>query len=137
MKIKCVNNSGKALPQRLKDARLGLSEATQFHVTVGREYVVYGVTIFLGDVWYYICDDSFSYFPVWHPAIIFSVVDGRISRFWTAAYRPSDQSSDEAFVVSFSEWASDGHFYGRLTDGETDAVQLFKNYKQKMDAEFA
>jgi hypothetical protein len=98
--------------------------------------VVYALTVFLGDIWYYVCDDSYSYYPVWNPAVLFAIADDRLSRFWNAAYRSKQESSDQAFVLAFSEWTSDPSFYERLTDGETAAVDVFKRYKKLMDHEF-
>jgi|SRR5579883_1782657 len=135
MRVRCTNNSGKALPARLRNIELGFTEGTRFHLTLGTEYVVYALTIFLGDIWYYICDDSYSYYPVWNPAVLFAISDDRISRFWKIGYRSKDESSDGGFLLAFPEWASDPGYYERLTDGDAAAVDLFRHYKEVMDQE--
>jgi hypothetical protein len=94
------------------------------------------MTIFHGDIWYYICDDSYSYYPVWNPGILFTITDDRVSRFWRVGYRPDHESSDEAFIITFAEWVSERYFYDRLTNRDPAAVDLFRHYKQLMDGEF-
>jgi hypothetical protein len=95
------------------------------------------MTLFLGDVWYYICDDDYSYFPVWYPAYLFRVVDPRMSTTWQYAYDATADSSDEAMVLAFKEWARDRRFYERLTERDPEAVETFRKYKELFDAEFA
>lgn len=54
MKIKCIANSGSALPSDCRNELVNITEETQFHLTIGKTYNVYGMTIFLGYIWYYI-----------------------------------------------------------------------------------
>lgn len=136
MRVVCTNNRGDNLPKHLWNEAMGLSKSTHFHITIGSEYVVYAITLFLGDIWYYICDDSYKYFPVWHPACLFRVVDPRLSATWQYVYDPVTDSSDEAMLLGFREWATDHGFYERLTEGDPDAVGVFRRYKTILDSEF-
>jgi hypothetical protein len=133
--VRCIASTGADLPVECLDDRLGLGPGTDFHLEVGADYVVYGLTVFLGHVWYYVADENFSYYPVWKPGSLFEAVDGTLSRFWVYGWHPPDEHGDEYPIFSFPEWANDRFFYDRLTDGEAPAVDVFRRYKALMDEE--
>lgn len=116
---------------------MGLTEGTRFDLQIGKEYVVYGLTVFLGHVWYYIADESYSYFPVWNPASMFQITDSRASKFWVIGYQTDDPKGDPSLLITFHEWVSDHMFYSRLTTGDPNCVALFKIYKERLDKEYA
>jgi hypothetical protein len=39
-------------------------------------------------------------------------------------------------IIAFEEWVSNPVFYDKLTDGDKNAVAVFKKYKKLMDGEF-
>ncbi|MBD1939013.1 hypothetical protein [Microcoleus sp. FACHB-68] len=82
MKIRCITNSGAALPEIYLDSRVNRSKETVFRLTVGKEYVVYALHEAGGAVWYYICDDHYMYYPQEHAAPLFEIVDNRLSHYW-------------------------------------------------------
>lgn len=114
---------------------MGLTEETHFDLKLGKEYVVYGLTVFLGHVWYYIADESYSSFPVWNPAALFEVTDGSISRYWIAGFQPGGAKADPSLLMAFAEWVNDPTFYTRLTDGDQQATAIFGEYKKRLDIE--
>jgi hypothetical protein len=132
MIVQCVSNSARDLPDSALDPRRGYGRNTNFSITVGQEYVVYAMTVFLCQNWYYICDDDKLYYPVWYPSSCFRVMSGKIPAIWEYDYQagPPPQA-----VFSFPEWAHDDRFYERLTDKEPDAVATFNRYKELLDAE--
>lgn len=101
-------------------------------LVVGTDYVAYGITIRKGDFWYYICDKSFLYYPIWRPGSLFRIADPRLSRLWILGGGP-----DCPPIISFPEWVNDLQYYNRLTDGDPDAMAVFANYKRLMDLEYA
>jgi hypothetical protein len=136
VRILCISNRGEDIPEDGREPRAGISSDTVFPVTVGKEYVVYGWTVWRGYPWYYLADDNHSYYPVWHPAALFEVVDGRLSRYWVYGYHRAVSSYDrDAPVVAFREWAEDPVFYDRLTDGDAQAVATFRRYQALMEQE--
>jgi hypothetical protein len=102
-----------------------------FHLTLGREYTVYAVVGWVGGFWYFVADDDFSYYPVWHPAPLFEITDGGISPLWRAG---SGNGGKEP-ILAPREWAENPVFYDRLTDRDPDAVAEFQRLKQVMDSE--
>ncbi len=132
MRVRCIAHSGKSLPDNYIDSRLTLYSTQKFDITVGKEYVVYGLTTYFNKVWYYICDDNRDY-PIWYPAPLFEVVDNRASSFWKYRFDLADNS----ILFAFEEWVSDLYFYDRLTDGEAVEVATFMEWKKRMDDEAA
>jgi hypothetical protein len=134
MKVRCVSNIAEAMPQASLDADLsGTFSKVEYYVTPGREYFVYGVTIFLGIAWYYIIDDVGNAWPIWYPCSMFEVVDGRLPASWLLGYFRFDREVQET-VLSFPEWASDFHFYERLTDLDPTTVATFERRRKEVEA---
>lgn len=132
MIVRCQATTGAALPVDARDPLLGINLDTEYPVTVGRSYPVYGVTILLGITWYYILDDDELPWPVWAPAPLFDVIDGTLPNSWQFGYFRF--SLEQQFpLLSFPEWAADHFFYERLVDGEEDAVRVFACRRQEVE----
>ena len=133
MKVKCIENKVLLLPDEIKK-NYSISYP-EFSVLVGKEYVVYGMTLNLGYIWYYLCDEHFDYYPVWKPSSFFEVVDSRLSRYWIYSYQVHPDIETYP-VIAFPEWANNLDYYDKLTDGDDPEVAIFKTYKELMDLEF-
>lgn len=128
MRVRCVSNVGADLPADYLSDRYQVSRESHFHVTPGMEYEVYGIVSFVGGFWYYLADDSFSYYPVWNPAPLFEIIDGSIPKDWrvgTQGTPPVDM------VITYPEWAGDPTYYERLIDREPDAVAAFERRRSR------
>jgi len=139
MKIRCAKNLASDLPETINpDLVLGISDPSRerrFPLVIGKEYVVYGITIRFGDAWYYICDENYTYYPVWQPAILFEITDSKIPVHWQAGYHLYEAAGDEAyFIVSFREWVDDPYFYDKLTAREAEQVGIFERYRSLMES---
>lgn len=139
MRIKCIANEGKDLPEDCLDPRGGYGREAKFALIIGKEYNVYAITLFRGYVWYYICDEDYFSYPIWNPAPLFEVVDGRISRYWKYNFTKGDKRwPGTKTIFAFEEWANDPYnYYDRLTNGNETEVAIFKRYKDLMDVEFS
>lgn len=136
MRVKCIKNRGAALPKDCLDPISGFDEKTRFALIIGKEYIVYGFTLYLGYVWYYLCDENYTYYPFWNPAPLFEVVDNRLSRFWRYNHITGSNHEKTNVIVAFKEWVNDPFYYDKLTNGEESAIAQFKHYKELMDLEF-
>ncbi|QVL30275.1 hypothetical protein KIH39_15595 [Telmatocola sphagniphila] len=134
MKIECISKSAITLPVDLIRPELGLGRDRIFSLITGKQYVVYGITCYLGHLWYYICDEDYSYYPIWNPAPLFRITDNRISKYWEIGEYLIG-SSEIIPIISFSEWVQNPIFYDLLTDREQSAVQTFIKYKKLIDEE--
>jgi hypothetical protein len=137
MFIKCISKTGKPLPQALLNERSGFARETEFDLIESKEYVVYAMTIEMGYIWYYICDESYGYFPIWQPSPLFQVISGKMSRYWIFAFYPETERYRSQISWAYPEWANNPYqYYDRLSDGEEEEVKIFKKYKALMDVEF-
>jgi hypothetical protein len=85
-----------------------------------------------GNLWYYICDERYTYYPINNPAPLFEIVDSRYSRYWQVQL-----ATNGLLEIAFEHWFSIPDFYDRLTDSEAQAVLIFDKMKELMDAEAA
>jgi hypothetical protein len=138
MKVCCIANRGSALPAGLLNPEAtNFKPETGFPLIVGKSYVVYAITFNEGFCWYYLCDEDFSYYPVWRPAPLFAIEDARVSNYWEFIYSPEGRcESESSVIIAYPEWARDPLYYDRLTDGVKQDVEVFKRYKSLMDKEF-
>jgi hypothetical protein len=137
MKIKCIYNHWDQLPEIVPSINLTNRRNSQFYVEVDQEYIVYGMTIREGFIWYYLCDQAFTYFPRWKPSPFFEVIDPRISRYWIYSYKKMDSYLHAHPILTFPEWANNHpDYYDKLTDGRPYEVEVFHTYKEWMDLEF-
>ncbi|NEQ41548.1 MAG: hypothetical protein F6K40_37285 [Okeania sp. SIO3I5] len=130
MKIRCIGNTGAFLPENYLDQKRGYTKELKLPLTIGKEYVVYAIYERQQQVWYYIADDNFMYYPMRTPAPLFEVVDNRISKYWRFDLRPNG-----LLRLAVLRWLNDPHFYEKLTDQEAAEVDLFKRIKAFMDIE--
>ncbi len=114
-----------------------MNEATSFALVTGKTYVVYALTIVRNYAWYYICDENFTYYPIWKPSPLFKIVDPRLSRHWVFEYTPAGRcESMSGIIVAYPEWASDPWYYDRLSDNCEREVKIFERYRQLIDNEY-
>ena len=124
MIVLCRTNSADVLPTYAYDSAQGVTAETEFSVTPGRNYFVFGITVLLGIAWYYVLDDDHHAWPTWVPAPLFDVADGTIPANWMVGYFRF--SRDHQYpLLSFPEWAADHGFYERLVEGDPEAVRVF------------
>lgn len=130
MKIRCIAKTGASLPDDYIEPAIGYTKDIQFSLTIGKEYVVYAFREWQGSIWYYICDDNYSYYPMENPAPMFEVVDSRVSKYWRFKLSPNG-----LLMIVFEQWFTDPYFYDKLTDYEEAEVEIFDKIKELMDAE--
>ena len=130
MKIRCIANTGANLPESYFLPHLGYKKESEFQLSVGKEYIVYALYEWEGKIWYYICDERYTYYPIHNPAPLFEVVDNRISKYWRFKLAPNG-----LLTLAFEQWFSDPYFYDNLTDQEEQAVLIFEQIKDLIDAE--
>lgn len=136
MKVICKSDRGFSLPEEIFKDGTSFSKETNFYLNVGEKYTVYGMTIYMGYVWYYICDRLYSYYPSWKPCPLFEVIEGDLSIYWVFNFFMDSNPQYSQTIWAFPEWANDEYYYDQLTDGKEEQVKIFKGYKELMDLEF-
>ena len=130
MKVRCINTGGEVL--RTVDIAAGNTRLSVFHVTVGREYAVYGVLLIDAVLHYLIEEDTGL--PIWNPASLFQIVCGHVSRSWVIA----DWSPANSYfvVMSFPEFVESQKAFDELSLGDEVARSAFFKRKELADLEF-
>jgi|HubBroStandDraft_1064217.scaffolds.fasta_scaffold167066_1 hypothetical protein len=107
--------------------------STKFHLTVGREYKVYGL-LFTRAVLKYLIEDDTGLGPGWFPASLFTVACDRVSRYW----RLSNWSTSERYfvVISFPEITASSLAFENLFNRDREARNVFRKREQLADLEF-
>ncbi|MEO6860969.1 MAG: hypothetical protein ABI180_05445 [Microcoleus sp.] len=132
MKIRCIANKGADLPENYLTPPLDITKETEFKLIVGKEYTVYAISEWQGNLGYYICDERYTYYPIENPAPLFEIIDGKYSRYWQVQL-----ATNGLLEIAFDHWFSIPYFYDKLTDGEADAILIFEKIRELMDAEAA
>lgn len=137
MLIQCIYKHTNDVPaDRLFEINIAL-KPREFDLIINKHYQVYGLILHEGCIWYYICDESYSYYPVWYPSFLFNIVDGRLSRYWIYSLKKDINQMKYNTIIGYPEWANNFYeYYDRLTDGCEKEVKIFKKYKYSMDLEF-
>lgn len=137
MKIKCKHNNihaikDPAILNRIK--RYILYSDGQLNLEIDKEYVVYGIVFRDNSPWYYICLDLDDESPTAYPSELFTVIDGRLSAYWTLSVI-IHPNGDVMSSVVFEEWCNDTFFYERLVDGDPKAIAVFEKYRELINNE--
>ncbi len=139
MKVKCLYNTGKVLPEVYRENKYDTD--SEFQLTIGKEYVVYGIVTIKKYNWFLICEDNYDgiyiYYPLYRPCHLFTITDGRISKYWIAKERIDDYDKGEKGIhFGFKELVEEEYFNGNLVEGYKREVEIFQNYKKRIDSEF-
>jgi hypothetical protein len=111
---------------------------------VGKKYLVYAMEIDSnGKLFYYLINEKqkkTSGCPFWnpYPSELFSIIDHRISRYWTFNnYIDAEDKTYSKKIFAIPEWSTDPvDFYTKFLDNDFQIVNIFNTYKEKMDLEF-
>ncbi|GAB3910619.1 hypothetical protein GCM10027612_86820 [Microbispora bryophytorum subsp. camponoti] len=137
MKVRVASNNGGALPASMLDERWGLTPRARYPLTIGKEYVVYAISVAKDVFWYYVLDDDERPYPIWYPGPLFEISDDAIPSRWVIGYIPARSGTSRVgtSLISFREWAGDPLFYERLMDGDPVAAAVFQRERMLIDAE--
>jgi hypothetical protein len=138
MIVKCIANHGKDLPLDCLRPKSGFGIDHQFALIINKYYVVYGMTLVDGYIWYYLEDEYQTYYPFWNPSPLFEVVNGQLSKYWIYSFIQKKTLTGlyTNTLWTFSEWVNDRYYYDMLTDGEKRELDIYNKYKSLMDVEF-
>ena len=140
MKVRCKARTGRGLPRELLNPNKGINIDTEFSLTVGKLYTVYGLSVHDGFVCYLVCDYEYGDYPIGEFCPLFDIVDARPSKYWVFDFSEVLSEYDKKFLeykqmFAFPEFHQEG-FYERLLDGSPEEVAIFEKYRNLMDDEF-
>jgi len=103
-----------------------------FGLELGKEYVVFGMSLFGGMPWVDMASQATFADPGFlHPAplCLFEIVDGRVSRYWEAR-----QHGDRDLVLQPRSFYRD-YYHDDLSEGVPEVVEDFARMRALMEAE--
>lgn len=113
----------------------GLGDCS-YPVQEDKEYLVYAVMFTDRQSYYYVLDEDADFF--FHPASLFDVVDGRLSRYWCFGVLTSyeDKIPTDTILLAYPQMAQDLSHFRKLLEYEPDSRKIFNEYRIKLEAEF-
>jgi hypothetical protein len=138
MIVKCIANHGKNLPLDCLRPKSGFGIDYSFPLIINKYYIVYGMVLVDGYIWYFINDEENTRYPFLNPSPLFEVTNGQLSKYWIYSFT-QEKLRDQIFthtLWAYFEWVNDPYYYDSLSDGNEKEVAIFKKYKSLMDLEF-
>ena len=140
MIIKCIDNSGNRLPERLLVLH-GWNEDMEFNgITVGKNYTVYAISIHFDHPFYMICGDDYNgvniNYPELLPGCLFEIIEDSYPSYWIEQNIKNNKSGYENTKrIGFKEYVENEYFYGNLLEGYKKEVMQFAVAKELIDKE--
>jgi len=100
-------------------ASFGFCQPRKVRVTVGREYIVYAISMFRGVCFFQVVDDL--EYPAWYPSWFFEKTDMSLPSDWICNF----QRGDLALVIGPEFIAKDEESYNAMVQLEPEPVRLF------------
>lgn len=130
MRVRCVQTA----LTRNQERDLGTSyRADQdFHVTIGREYVVLGLNFSVNSnvhgtgVWAHLVTDFGNL--AWAPLELFEIIDSRVSKYWVA------RKADHVFTL-WPESFYREFYHDDLAEGVAEVVMDFNRVRSLLESE--
>jgi hypothetical protein len=126
MRVRCIAlipNERQALQLR-KNYTHGRQE---FHIILGKEYIVFGIRILGGAPWVDIVTDSGYLYPV--PLCLFEITDGRVSQYWELHFYEDGDLT--LWPPSFYK----EYYHDDLIEGVYEVVEDFDRVRTLIEAE--
>lgn len=131
MKVQCVHRYGMSVPDDV--IALGNTQATDWNVTFGREYIVYAM-ILRQNVFKYLILNTSSPWPNWSPAFLFRIVDHKLPSSWF--FHNGDPAIPVNAIWGYEELVQPGaQHYIDLIEREPDALEVFSRRHAEIDEE--
>jgi len=126
MKVRCIallpnENQAQQLSKNYSHGR------QEFHLVLGEEYVVFGLSILGGAAWVDLVTDS--EYPVPVPLCLFEITDGRVSQYWEARFYEDGDLT--LWPPSFYK----EYYHDDLSEGVSEVVEDFKRVRAFIEAE--
>ena len=107
---------------------VGFSKKTSFEVSLDKEYIVYGISIWRKIIFYLIYDDN--QLPNWYPSEIFKISNSSIPNNWKFAINKNSDEYSVVAVLGYQELTDIDGYYVELIERDKTALEIFANVVQ-------
>jgi hypothetical protein len=126
MKVRCVAQ----LPNDRQALKLGKHYhpgKQVFKISIGQEYLVYGLTLLSGAPWVELLEDFGYLFSV--PLCLFEITDARVSRHWIVRLNAEERVS--FWPPSFYR----EYYFDDLIEGTPEVLEDFRKVRAQIESE--
>lgn len=132
MRVICRANTGKALTKKHFSIFQGETEHTEFHVTVGKQYLIYAMAIWRSALMILLLEDTGL--PSWFTMELFEVTDPRLPNDWFFSTETAAQEGVEA-MWGYERLVRDGSHYEALLARDPEALKAFYQEQYRREKE--
>jgi hypothetical protein len=119
MRVACQSNRGTSLSSKFL---VGDTIHSEFHVNVGKEYDVFGVSVYRGATYLLLLGED--RLPDWYPIDLFSIADPSIPDNWFSAIFAENDPILQ-FLMGYKTLIFDEGHYDALLEREARALNIF------------
>jgi hypothetical protein len=127
MRVLSIGNSGANLSE--KHYEHGFTRASELDLQAGKEYVVYGISLWKGLMIYLVIGEGSN--PHWYPAELFRLVKNELPPTWYFAFFRN--GADVNAIWGYSELVNSEDHFDALSDLDEDALKIFWSRKKEID----
>ena len=129
MRVLCIGNSGGGLSA--KHFQAGFARVSDFDLQTGKEYVVYGISLWKGLLLYLIFGEGLH--PHWYPSELFRLIRTELPPDSYFAYFGDRDGAELSAIWGYHELVNtDGHF-DDLSNLKDEAIEIFMARKKQID----
>jgi len=122
MRVVCSGKTGKCLSAKYLAALSGETEQTEYDVSVGKEYEVFGVAVWRSIILLLLLDDG--NLPDWYPVELFSVADAQLPEDWFFSVSVANEHGVEA-IWGYDHLVRTPSHYEALLERDPSALRMF------------
>lgn len=104
---------------------VGFSTKTSFDLSLDKEYIVYGISIWRKIIFYLICDDY--QLPNWYPSEIFRISNDDVPDNWKFAINKNSDEYSVLAVLGYPKLTDIDGYYVELIERDKMALEIFAN----------
>lgn len=129
MRVLCAANNGRDLSA--KHFASGYTSSSEFDLEVGREYVVYAITLWKGLLSYLVVGEGL--FPHWYPSELFNITRNEVPPGWYFARLSEEEGFEVNAIWGYEELVNTEEHFDDLSNLEKSAIDVFVERKKQID----
>jgi hypothetical protein len=129
MRVLCTANRGSNLT--VKHLQGGYTTSSEFDLQIGKEYVVYGISLWKELLVYLILGEGT--YPHWYPSELFRVTRNELPPDWYFVRRSQEEGYDVIAIWGYQELVNSEDHFDDLSNLEQRAIDVFVERKKQVD----